>query len=315
MTEPAILLKAFGDSTRLRILRLLAGRELRVTELVEALDVPQSSISRHLGALRQAEVVTDRREGTSIYYAMAGQAVVSAVWDALAPHLDANGFFPGDGPRLDDVLRRRQARATEYFDAVATDWDRVRRLYIDDTPAFHVVASLLRPDAVLVEVGTGTGEVLAALAQGVASVVGVDNSHKMLEVCADRLREHELENVALISGQAEALPIDDGHADVAYSGMILHHLDDPALAVRELARVIKPGGKVVVSDLVAHGHEWAREVMADVWLGFTEDQVRNWLEAAGLQEITYSAAAVPLPGNDSTSEKLRAFVATATRVA
>ena len=296
MFDPAATLKTFAEETRLRILRLLSTHELCVSELVVALEAPQSSISRHLAALKQAGLATDRREGTWVYYRLSlGDPFVRSLWEATRPFLEDEGYFPQDFQRLERVLSQREARTKNYFNTVANEWDRIKRLYIDDSLAFHVVATLVRQEAVVADVGTGTGEVLVALAQRVARVIGVDNSDKMLEVCRERLKRFGLTNVTLRLGEAEALPIASDECDTAYSSMLLPHLADPAVGIREMARVVKPGGKVVISDLVQHQYDWTREVMADVWLGFTEEQIREWLSEAGLTDITYSSAAMPLP--------------------
>jgi ubiquinone/menaquinone biosynthesis C-methylase UbiE/DNA-binding transcriptional ArsR family regulator len=314
LPEPLTLLKALAEETRLRILRAISRRELCVSELVQVLGAPQSSISRHLAALKQDGLAADRREGTWVYYSIsAGEnPLVKALWEALSPYLDER-FFPQDLERLDVVLRSREARTKNYFDTVAKEWDRIKRDYIDECPAFHVVAMLVGRDAVVADVGSGTGEFLVALARRVGRVIGVDNSEKMLAAAGERIEHYGLTNVSLRLGEAEALPIGDGECDAAYSSMLLHHLSEPALGIRELARVVKPGGKVVISDLVQHEFDWAREVMADVWLGFTEEQVREWLTQAGLHDITYSSAAFGPPLEEESPTRLNAFVATATK--
>jgi ubiquinone/menaquinone biosynthesis C-methylase UbiE/DNA-binding transcriptional ArsR family regulator len=314
VSEPLSLLKALAEETRLRILRVISRRELCVSELVQVLDAPQSSISRHLAALKQDGLAADRREGTWVYYSMAqtGDALVTGVWQAIEPHLD-EGFFPQDLERLEVVLRQREDHTRSYFDTVAKEWDRIKRDYIDECPAYHVVAMLVGKDAVVADVGSGTGEFLVALARRVARVIGVDNSQKMLEAAKERVERSGLANVTLRLGEAEVLPIGDGECDAAYSSMLLHHLADPALGIRELARVVKPGGKVIISDLAKHEYDWTREVMADVWLGFSEEQIREWLAQAGLGDVTYSSAALGSPLEEESRVRLSAFVATATK--
>jgi len=316
MLDLATVLKAFGETTRLRILRLISLQELAVNELVDTLDMPQSRISRHLAVLRHVALVSVRREGNRIYYRMAEEGIdpfCKALWEVIRQPVSDAAFFPEDLTRVREMLARRETRTKEYFDVVLTEWDRIRRNYIEDTLSFLVVSSLIRPGAVAVDVGTGTGEVLCWLAQMAAKVIGVDRSEKMLAVSRERVARSGLQNVELLLGEAEALPLDDCICETAFSSMLLHHLGDPGQGVREMGRVVRPGGKVVISDLVKHDFDWTREVMADVWLGFTEEQIRQWLTGAGLLDITYAAKTVPSPMEGDSGGKLRAFIATGTK--
>ena len=312
------ILKAFAEKTRLRILRLISTQELAVNELVETLNVPQSRISRHLSVLRGLGLVQDRREGNCIYYRMAVDEInpfARSLWQSLRAFQHDSKFFPEDFERLRQTLARREVRSKEYFDVVQAEWDRIRRNYIDDALSFLVVASLIRPDAVAVDIGTGTGELLLSLASSAAKVVGVDRSEKMLDACRQRVRQSGLTNVELLRGDAEALPLPDEMCDTAFSSMLLHHLANPARGVKEMSRIVRPSGRVVISDLVEHNYDWTREVMADVWLGFTEEQIRGWLAAAGLADTTYSSTKVPSPLAPDAPAKLRAFIATGTKPA
>ncbi len=309
-------LKSFGQSTRLRILRLVAAQELAVNELVEILEVPQSRVSRHLAVLRQAGVTEVRREGNCIYYRMDAGKIdpfAGALWRAIRAHQEYWDFFPGDLERVKQILAQREARTKEYFDVVVAEWDRIRRNYIDEALSFLAVSSLVGPGAVAVDVGTGTGEVLLSLAQAAGRAIGVDRSQKMLDVCRQRVERSGVKNVELLLGEAEDLPLEDCACDVAFSSMLLHHLGDPVVGVRELARIVKPTGKVVISDLVKHEYDWTREVMADVWLGFTEEQIRQWLTEAGVTDVAYWSTPVPSPV-EPESTKLRAFIATGTKL-
>jgi len=312
---PAIL-KALGQETRLRIMRLISRQELAVNELVDVLEMPQPRVSRHLAVLRHAGLAQDRREGNWMYYRLADEPLhplTKALWETVRGHLEEVGFAPQDLERLKGTLAKREARSKTYFDVVLTEWDRIRRNYIDDDLSFVVVSSLVRPTAVVVDVGTGTGEMLLALARTAAKVIGVDRSEKMLEVCRQRLERTSLRNVELRLGEAEALPLTDAECDTAFSSMLLHHLGDPAEGVQEMARIVRPGGKVVISDLMKHDYDWTRELMADVWLGFTEQQIREWLTAARLVDLTYSSTDVPSPLEPDARPKLRAFIATGTK--
>jgi len=316
MLDRPTILKAFGEKTRLRILRLVSVRELAVNELVEALEVPQSRISRHLAVLRRGGLVRDRREGNWIYYSLAAEELepfAAAVWEALLAHQPGGGVFAADLERMARAVAKREARSKSYFDVVVTEWDRIRRDYIDETFSFVAISSLVRPDAVVADVGAGTGGVLLQLARAAGKVIGVDRSEKMLDVCRQRAAAAGLKNVELRLGDAERLPLADAECDAALSSMLLHHLKDPAAGVMEMARVVKPGGKVVVSDLVKHDCDWTREVMADVWLGFTREQIEEWLSAAGLTRVMYSSTEVPSPVQPESAGKLRAFIASGTR--
>lgn len=309
------MLKSFGQSTRLRILRLVAAQELAVNELVEILEVPQSRVSRHLAVLRQVGVTEVRREGNCVYYRMDAGNIdpfAGALWRAIRAHQGYWDFFPGDLEHLRQVVEQREARTKEYFEVVVAEWDRIRRNYIDEALSFLAVSSLVGPGAVVVDVGTGTGEVLLSLAQAAAKAIGVDRSQKMLDVCRQRVERSGIENVELLLGEAEDVPLDDCACDAAFSSMLLHHLADPAVGVRELVRIVKPTGKVVISDLVKHEYDWTREVMADVWLGFTEEQIRQWLTEAGATDVAYWSTPVPSPV-EPESTKLRAFIATGTK--
>ncbi|MHC4562728.1 MAG: ArsR/SmtB family transcription factor [Planctomycetota bacterium] len=317
MERIADILKALGENTRLRLLRLLASHELAVNELVEVLAMPQPRVSRHLGVLRRAALVQDRREGNWIYYHMAPEELSStakSIWEALPLATDGADYFPQDLSRVQEVLRRRDDRTKVYFDGVEKEWDRIRRNYIDDPFSAQVVAGLVGPQAVAADIGVGTGELLAPLARNAARVIGVDNSEKMLDACRRRIAEDGLTNVELRPGEAEALPLADGECDVAFSSMVLHHLSDPARGAKELGRVVKPGGKVIVCDLVKHDADWVRQVMADTWLGFTEQQMCQWLMAAGLTDIVWSSTAVPEQLKNGSSVKLGGLLAEARRL-
>ena len=315
MATMEAMLKAFAQGTRLRILRLVASQELAVNELVGILEVPQSRVSRHLAVLRHAALADVRREGNCVYYRMDPakiHPIAAALWQAIRAHQEDSDFFPADLERLKQVLAQREARTKEYFDVVVAEWDRIRRNYIDEALSFLAVSSLVGPGAVAVDVGTGTGEVLLSLAQSAAKAIGVDRSQKMLDVCMQRIERSGVKNVELVLGEAESLPLGDCICDAAFTSMLLHHLADPAAGVGEMARIVRPAGKVVISDLVKHEYDWTREVMADVWLGFTEEQIRQWLTEAGLRDVAYWSTPVPSPV-EPESTRLRAFIATGTK--
>ncbi len=177
----------------------------------------------------------------------------------------------------------------EYFEEVAQDWDRMRtEFFTEEMRDAAVSLADLSPHAVVADVGTGTGFVIQALAPRAAKVYGFDESAKML--AAARRNLAAFNNVELQEAPGDALPLPDGALDAVFSNMCLHHTPDPALAIAELARVLRTGGRLVLTDMDAHDQEWMREAMADRWLGFSRDRVSKWCSAAGLVDVAVDSA-------------------------
>jgi len=310
------ILKALSEEIRLRILRLVSMQELYVNELVSILDMSQPRVSRHLTVLKNTELVVGRREGNWIYYHAndaSDNTFAAEIRHTIDAHLLDETFFPEDLNRLASVLARRKASSTAWFDSVASEWDRIKHNYIQDMLPFMLATNFIQSGAVAADIGTGTREVLLALAASAGKVIGVDNSEKMLEVCRERIAGSELDNIELRLGDAETLPLDDAECDTIFSSMLLHHLTSPRKGVAEMARALSPGGKVVVIDLVKHAHDWTREVMADLWLGFTEQQIQDYLKEAGFIDLNYSTSTVNSPAAGDRAEKLQVFIAIAAK--
>lgn len=178
----------------------------------------------------------------------------------------------------------------EFFERVSAEWDDMRSsFYNADIIDALAERTRMTPDSTVVDVGTGTGFVAAGLAGGVASVVGVDNSPAMLAVARESLDALGADNVTLLEGPVDALPLEDDSVDVAVANMVLHHAPDPAAMIAEMARVVRPGGRIGVTDEMAHDYEWMRTEQADLWLGFTPDQVADHFAQSRLQEYGYSS--------------------------
>lgn len=174
----------------------------------------------------------------------------------------------------------------EYFAAVAEQWDEMRADYFDESVREAAIARAgLSADMVVADVGTGTGFMAEGLAPLVQRVYAIDASAEMLRVLEQKLRQQGVANVEMRQGDGLALPLDDASVDAVFANMVLHHIVEPPLALAEMVRVLKPGGRVVITDADEHDHEWMRTEMADVWLGFDRGQVRRWLEAAGLTDV------------------------------
>ena len=307
---PAILdhLASLADTTRSRILLLLDRRELPVSQLCAVMQLPQSTVSRHLKALADAGWVSARAEGTSNVYTMTRELDASArrLWLIVREQVGDTPVAVEDQRRLQASLSERRARSQEFFSSSAGQWDRVRDELFGDR--FHLAAlgALAQPDWTVGDLGCGTGPVSGALAPFVARVIAVDASAAMLQAARKRLQH--LDNIDLRRGELEALPIDDGRLDLATIMLVLHHVPAPADAIGEVARVLKPGGRLVVVDMLPHDREVYRQQMGHVWLGFSEDHTREMLAEAGFDAVRI----VPL-APDSRAKGPGLFAATAVK--
>src|SRR4029453_7076758 len=255
MNAPAIFddLSTLADATRGRMLLLLERQELTVTELCAILQLPQSTVSRHLKTLADTNWVTSRRDGTSRYYTLAldeRHAHTRRLWALLREQIATTAGADQDARRLKGVLARRQSKSEEFFASAAGQWDRLRRELFGGASALHALPALLDGSGVVGDLGCGTGETSGALAPFVARVVAVDRSGDMLQAARRRLRDAQ--NVEIRRGDLEALPIDDGALDAATLLLLLHHLPDPAAVMAEARRVLKPGGRLLICDMLPH---------------------------------------------------------------
>jgi ubiquinone/menaquinone biosynthesis C-methylase UbiE len=284
-------LTTLADPVRCRVLLLLERHELTVTELCAVLQLPQSTVSRHLKTLADGAWVTSRRDGTSRYYGLAQPLETSAarLWPLVREQVSATNSAEHDDRRVKGVLEQRRSTSEAFFSKASGQWDKLRAELFGQ--AFHAQAALALIDPALRvgDLGCGTGQLSALLAPHVATVVAVDGSADMLQ--AARARLADVANVDVRRGALEALPIDDGQLDVAVLALVLHHLPDPARALAEAARVLQPGGRVLIVDMLPHDRTEYQPQMGHVWLGFGEPQIRRWLDAAGFTNLRLG----PLP--------------------
>ncbi len=283
--DPTLLFHAVSDGTRLRLLRLLGREELNVQELVAAVALNQPRVSKHLAVLRDAGWIQQRREGTWSWYRAVPAAVFSggeALHAAVTALLTDLPERTEDEIRLAHVIAEREARGRDFFAGVADDWDRIRRQYEHPDLQTGVVAALVPPDLRVADIGTGTGALLPGLAAAAREVVAVDHSSAMLtrarRLCADTAQT----NVHFQQADVRALPFGDASFDAAYCSMVLHHLSEPLDAVRELARITRPGGTVVLIEFTRHNLAWMRDELDHRWLGFADDDIARWFAATGL---------------------------------
>jgi SAM-dependent methyltransferase len=287
--EPLLAaLEAAGEATRLRILALLAEGELTVTELMTILGQSQPRVSRHLKLLVEARLVGRHREGAWAFFRLADSPIAVAVRDGIVATLDAgDATLAGDLRRLEAVRAERRDHAAAYFADHAADWNRIRALHVSEARVEAAVLDLLgrkRFDSVL-DLGTGTGRMLEVLAPQTVRAVGLDVSPAMLGIARVNLDAAGLRHVQLRQGDAYALPADLSGFDLVILHQVLHYLDDPARAVREAARALRPGGRLLVVDFAPHQEESLRSQHAHRRLGFSRGEVDAFLAEAGLSAL------------------------------
>jgi ubiquinone/menaquinone biosynthesis C-methylase UbiE len=300
-------LTALSDPTRCRILRLLEQHELTVGELCASLQLPQSTVSRHLRVLTDEGWTNSRGEGTSRFYKASFEdldAGARDLWMIVRDQLGNSLGASTDNRRAESVLAKRRAKVRQFFDNAADSWDELRRQLIGDRSDLLALFDLFDPEWVVGDLGCGTGHISAAIAPSVARIIAVDESGPMLAAARDRLSASR--NVELREGHIEALPIDDASLDVAILFLVAHFISDPARAMQEVRRVLKPGGRLLIVDLMPHDREEYVAQLGHVWQGFAEDQIAGWLSSAGLTNTRFRPMA-----HDSSDRSPGLFVATA----
>jgi ubiquinone/menaquinone biosynthesis C-methylase UbiE/DNA-binding transcriptional ArsR family regulator len=279
-------LSALADTTRSRILLLVDRHELTVTELCAVMQLPQSTVSRHLKALADSGWIAARAEGTSNLYSMTRDGLDPAarrLWTLVREQVGATAAAGRDQHRLQSVLADRRTKSQEFFSSSAGQWDRLRDDLFGERFHLAALAAFADPEWTVGDLGCGTGQVTSALAPFVGHVVAVDASAAMLQAAKRRL--HGFDNVDLRRGELEQLPIDDGRLDAATLMLVLHHVPEPERALAEVARVLKPGGRLMIVDMLPHDRESYRQQMGHVWLGFSGEHVRRLLDQAGFEKI------------------------------
>ena len=279
-------MSALSDPTRCRMLLLLERQELTVSEICAILQMPQSSVSRQLKTLADDDWVVSRRDGTSRFYSMALDDLdqgAKRLWPLIREQVAATSAAGQDERRLRGVLARRRAKSQEFFATAAGGWDRLRSELFGDTFFLWGVLGLIDPTLVVGDLGCGTGQLTETVSPYVRQVVAVDSSNDMLDSARHRLGGAQ--NVDLRQGELESLPIKDRELDAAMLSLVLHYSPSPARALSEVSRALRPGGRVLVVDMLPHDRQEYQHQMGHVWLGFSDKQIGRFLAGAGFTDV------------------------------
>ncbi|GAB5507338.1 MAG: metalloregulator ArsR/SmtB family transcription factor [Rhizobiaceae bacterium] len=281
-------LKAAAESSRLRILTLLSRGDLTVSDVTEVLNQSQPRVSRHLKLLLDAQLIDRYQEGSWAYFRLSDSEAAREFIGGVSARIDlADPVISRDLERLSGVKKRREKRAAEYFSANAASWDRIRSLHVPDQAVEAAMLKLVgeTPFQSMVDLGTGTGRLLELFAPLYRRGVGIDLSREMLSVARANLDSAGVTNAQVRQGDLYAPPVERDSADLVTMHQVLHYLDDPALAVAEAARLLRPAGRLLIVDFAPHGLEFLREEHAHVKLGFSDRQIEEWLSDAGLELV------------------------------
>ncbi len=302
--------RAIGEETRLRVVLLLNRGELTVSELTQILGQSQPRVSRHLKILADAGLVERHREGAWIFYRLAADehdAIYAAIkWAVDALGGGADRVIARDIERFDQSRESRAAVAAAYFKSNADDWDRVRGLHIAETEIEARMRDLLAPEPIgaFVDFGTGTGRMLSLFSDDYETGFGFDLSREMLAVARANLERDEVQNAQVRLGDIFSIPLERSVADVVCIHQVLHFLAEPTAAVAEAARLLRPGGRLIISDFAPHDLEFLREDHAHRRLGFSDEEVAGWCRAAGLAVDSVEALAPAAAGQESLTVKI-----------
>lgn len=289
------LFRALADDVRLRLIRALMTAELSVAELVHVLGLPQSTVSRHLKPLRDCALVETRREGTSVYYRKGPALRDSNLEQMLDRELPRLTTAREDAQAVRKVLEQRRQRSHEFFEKMAGKYGELTQPGGGwSALAAGMAAGFAGLD--VVDMGAGEGDLVLLLARFAGSVTAVDQSKAMLKEVRSRAEAAGLGSVVRVcESDMESLPLADASVDTVFLSQALHHAAQPEVVVREAARILRPGGRVILLDLVKHDQDWVREQWADQWLGFEEQEVRGWMTDAGLRDVKTERLAAATP--------------------
>ncbi len=281
-------LSSLGDMVRLRLLRVLEREELGVGELSKILQLPQSTVSRHLKLLHDGDWIERRSEGTATFFRMDATAIganAMALWKVVQKQVGAASTLADDDHRLTEVLAERRTDPIAFFGRIVGEWDRLRGELFGQSFLAEALLSFLDPDWIVADLGCGTGTTAECLAPVVQRVIAVDREPEMLKAAQRRLERFD--NVEYHQDDLTALTLADASVDAVFISLVMVYVTEPQTAISEMARILKPGGRATIVDMVTHDRETYRHTMGQEHLGFDEAQMRQWAQEAGLTETRY----------------------------
>ena len=300
-------LKAIAESSRFRILALLASSSLTVSDLTAILGQSQPRVSRHLKLLMEAGLIQRYQEGSWAYFHLSDDPFLRGLVGELVGQLDAGDQVVGrDRERLEHIKDERRAVAADYFSRNAESWDEIRSLHAPDEAVEKALKDAVgtAPFQSMLDLGTGTGRLLELFAPQFVRGVGVDMSREMLAIARANFDRADLTNVQVRHGDIYAPPVDRESFDLITIHQVLHYLDDPARAIAEAARLLRPAGRLIIVDFAPHGLEFLRDKHAHVRFGFSDEQIAGWLKDAGLDADKPRAFASTGEGREQLTVKL-----------
>jgi ArsR family transcriptional regulator len=278
----SIYLKALADPTRIRLSNILFFHELSVNEIVSIMDMGQSRISRHLKILTDAGILKCRRDGVWAFYSTSDSGGGKEIMNALSPVMNLDPVLEADLKKSDRILEKRRKNTANFFDHVAPKWDTMKKELLGNFDLNKAVTELMENCNTSLDLGCGTGELLCHMAPYSQKIIGVDCSPEMLGEAETRLRNKGYK-ADLRLGELEHLPMRDHEADLAVISMVLHHLTNPEEGIREVSRILEPGGIFVFAEFGKHNLEKLRTDYGDRWLGFDHDYMEKILEKNGFR--------------------------------
>ena len=285
LNEMVDVLKAVAETTRLRILFLLDKGDLTVSDLTKILGQSQPRVSRHLRLLTEANLIERYQEGAWAYFSLSSCSLRREMLNTVLEHIDRrDNFIEGDMARLDEVKKERSRAAAAYFSKNAHDWDKLRLLHVPDNTVEQTMVELVgtTPFQSMLDIGTGTGSLLKLFAPLYTRAIGIDNNRDMLAVARVNLDKAGISNAQVRLGDVANLPVENETFNLVTIYQVLHFLSDPESAIFEAARVMRPGARLIIVDYAPHELEYLREKYAHIRMGFSDSQMEDWLDKAGL---------------------------------